>query len=238
MAPTYLLVLGFASASSAASAPAPTPATAPASDAAAKASAEAAAASDSRAPGASRPSRSTGVIRHLLKRATRTCQGGAGTSGHLGPGCCPRPRARQPRLGPKAAAAGRLGASAAPAGEPTHVFSRRRKTCSPEGAFICRQAPRDLGCPASGRRAPRAYKAACDWLRGAPPPPSSASAGVFAGSRPGNLHYCGAAIKARAATILFFRLPGRSPRLAFRHFSTFYPGRGLGGGAVEEVGVV
>ena len=71
-AQTYLLVLGLASASSAASAPAPTPAATPAPDATTEASAEATAASHSGAPGASGPSRSTGVIRHLLKRETRT----------------------------------------------------------------------------------------------------------------------------------------------------------------------
>ena len=61
-----LLVLGLASVSSAVSAPAPTPATTLAPHATTEASEEATAASHSMAPRASRPSRSTGVIRHLV----------------------------------------------------------------------------------------------------------------------------------------------------------------------------
>ena len=61
-----LLVLGLASMSSAASAPALTPAVTPAPDATTEASVEATVASHSGAPGASGPSRSSGVICHLV----------------------------------------------------------------------------------------------------------------------------------------------------------------------------
>ena len=61
-----LLVLGLASVSSAASAPALTPAVTPAPDATTEASVEATVASHSGAPGASGPSRSSGVICQLV----------------------------------------------------------------------------------------------------------------------------------------------------------------------------